>query len=54
MVDWNFPVSLPKFTDEKFEVEQAVYVSKHGYYVDVPGLEDVIHLGWNKERKSVV
>ncbi|MBA7496283.1 hypothetical protein ES702_06882 [subsurface metagenome] len=44
MPKWNFPVSLPQFTDEEFEQQQAEYVAEHGYYVSPPKLGDIIHI----------
>lgn len=51
MPEWNPPISLPRFTDEEFEKKQAEYVAKEGYYVTVPKLRDIIHIGTPPEPK---
>jgi len=36
------PVSLPQWTDDKFEKARAKYVAEHGYEIYIPGWRDVI------------
>ena len=43
MPEYNFPISLPTFTDEEFERERNEYVEENGWHVTVPKLTDVIH-----------
>lgn len=45
MPAWEFPVSLPTFTDAEFEKKQAEYIAKEGHYVTIPRLRDIIKLG---------
>lgn len=45
MPDWTPPVELPRFEDEEMIQKRAEYTEKHGYYVTVPRLSDVVHLG---------
>jgi len=49
MVDWKMPVELPRFTTEEMEAKQKKYTDEYGYYVTIPKLEDIIHLGTPKE-----
>ena len=48
-MEYKFPISLPRFTDEDMKVKKAAYVAKHGYYVSPPKLSDVIHIRFHKE-----
>lgn len=45
MPKWELPVSLPRFTDEEYDRKREAYIAKEGYYVSVPRLRDIIHLG---------
>jgi len=49
MVDWKVPVELPRWTTEEMAAKQREYTDKYGYYVTVPGVEDIIHLKTPKE-----
>ncbi|MBA7496097.1 hypothetical protein ES702_06695 [subsurface metagenome] len=48
-MEYKFPVSLPRFTDEIMKAKKAAYVAKHGYYISPPRLSDIIHIRFHKE-----
>jgi len=48
-MEYKFPVSLPRFTDDDMEAKKAAYVAKYGYHVSPPKLSDVIHIRFHKE-----
>lgn len=49
MIEWKSPVDLPRFTNDEMERKRREYVEKYGYYVTIPGLEEIIHLKAPKE-----
>ncbi len=46
MPDWTAPFHRPKMTTQKFQEMKADFVGKHGYMMSVPGLSDVIKIGF--------
>ena len=48
-MEYKFPISLPRFTDEDMRAKKARYVAEHGYFVSPPRLGDVIHVRFHKE-----
>jgi len=48
-MEYEFPIEIPRFDDEEMIKKKAAYVAKHGYYVHVPGWEDLIKLPTWKE-----
>lgn len=40
---FDFPIKLPRYTDDSFEEARQKHVAKHGYTITVPGLEDIIN-----------
>jgi len=40
----DFPVKLPRFTDEELEIKRKKYQAKYGTKVAIPGWGDIIHL----------
>jgi len=44
MADWGAPFHLPDMDDEEFERARKKAVEEDGYKVEIPGLEDIIHL----------
>ena len=45
MVDFQFPVKLPRWTDAEFKKKQEAYVAKHGYTINIPAFTDIVKLG---------
>lgn len=48
-MEYKFPISLPRFSDDEMKAKKAEYVAKHGFYVSPPKLSDVIHVRFHKE-----
>lgn len=48
MADWTAPFHRPHMTTAEFEKTKAEYVAKYGYTITLPGLSDIIHLGFEK------
>lgn len=46
MPDWTAPFHRPKMTTQEFAATKAKFVEKHGYMISVPGLSDIIHIGF--------
>lgn len=42
MPAFEFPVKLPRYTKEEFDVKKAEYVAKYGYTMYIPGFEDIV------------
>jgi len=40
---FEFPVKLPRWTKEEFDLKRQAYTAKHGYEIHVPGFEDIFH-----------
>ncbi len=48
-MEYKFPISLPRFTDEDMKAKKAAYVSKYGYTISPPKISEIIHIGFHKE-----
>jgi len=48
MPDWTASFRRPKMTTDKFRKMKAEYVAKHGYTMTVPGLSDIIKIGFDQ------
>lgn len=48
MPDWTAPFHRAKMTTEEFKVMKAKYIAKNGYTITVPGLNDIIHINFEK------
>ena len=46
--DWSASFRRPKMATEEFRKMKAAYVAKHGYTMTVPGLTDIIKIGFDK------
>jgi len=46
---FEFPVKLPRWTKEEFDLKRQAYTAKHGYEIHVPGFEDIFHWKWINE-----
>lgn len=44
MPDWTGSFKMPHMTTEKFMAMKAKYIAKHGYTINIPGFEDIIHV----------
>jgi len=45
MPDWTAPFHRPHMTTAEFRKMKEKYVEEHGYYMSVPGLWDILHIG---------
>lgn len=43
-VDLAAPFKLPEFSTAEFQKAQAAYVAKFGYTINLPGLDDILHV----------
>jgi len=48
-MEWEPPVSLPRFRDEEMKQKKAAYTDKYGYYVSFPKIRDIIHVKRHEE-----
>lgn len=48
-MEWQFPIDLPRFTDDDYKRKKARYVAEHGYTISPPKISDIIHIGLNNE-----
>lgn len=46
---FDYPVNLPRYTSEEFELKRAEYVAKNGYEIHIPNFQDIVHYKWNPE-----
>jgi len=46
MAEWLAPFHRPKMTTENFVKMKDEFVAKHGYMMSLPGLSDIIHIGF--------
>jgi len=49
MPDWTAPFHRAKMTTDEFKAMKAKYVAKYGYAITVPGLDDIIHIKFDKK-----
>jgi len=52
MPDWTAPFHRPHMTTAEFEKKKAEYNAKYGYTITLPGLSDIIHLGFEKKMTA--
>jgi len=48
-MEYKFPVSLPRFSDEDMKSKKAAYVAEYGYYISPPKLRNIIHIRFHEE-----
>lgn len=48
MPDWTAPFHRPHMTTDEFIAMKAKYIAKNGYTITVPGLDDIIHINFEK------
>lgn len=49
IMEWEFPVDLPRFAEDDYKAKKAAYVAEHGYTISPPKISDIIHIGLNNE-----
>lgn len=48
-MEWEQPISLPRFDDDEMKRKKAAYVAEHGYRVSFPKIRDIIHVRRHEE-----